>query len=601
MTRPVSHRGPDGEGFCFLRMGGMELAPVGEGDGWNVALGHRRLSVIDLSENGIQPMSRGRLWITYNGEIYNYLELRKELEGLGRRFVSFTDTEVLLVAYEEWGASCFERLRGMWGFVLVDGRSSQAILCRDRLGMKPLYVAASDGLTAVVSEQKQLKGCRAFSLKADERAVAAYLQTGFEDARSTFFGGVRPVQAGTFQVLDLVSGTFGNPVSYWNPERIEASIDDPQEAAEAFGPVFEDAVRITLRSDVPVGLALSGGLDSSSIAVVVNALDGNATPRRHSFTATFPGFPFDERSYVETVARTISSTMHFTTPTPEGFLEDIDRFLWLHDEPVGSLSQYSAFCVARMAREAGVPVTLNGQGGDEVLSGYWQTYFASLGHLFRHGEWGALLGLTVPALGTRGNSALIGQIPRMGARALARLLPSRMVPLKRTIDGDVATPMRKIREMSPAKWRLFEIRDFTLPRLLKWDDRNFMAFSVEGRYPFLDHHVVECCLQFRPQALSWRGWTKEPLRRALSGLLPEETERRRSKFAFEAPQTAWLRDGCVAAAVDSFLSMESPVWNFVEPSALRTLQRRVETHEANQALFRAFILDRWYRVLGVPG
>lgn len=600
MTRIVNHRGPDGEGYRFLRFDRDTLTAVGESDRWNVALGHRRLSVIDLSENGRQPMSRGSVWIAYNGEIYNYLELRKELEGLGKRFTSHTDTEVLLVAYEVMGVSCFEKLRGMWGVVLVDGRSNQAILCRDRLGMKPLYVAASDGLTAVVSEPKQLRECRRFSLKADDGAIAAYLQTGFEDARSTFFAGVRPVQAGTFQVLHLKSGVLSDPVTYWNPERIEASIDDPQEAAEAFRPAFEDAVRITLRSDLPVGVALSGGLDSSSIAVVVHALDGNASPERHSFTATFPGFPFDERSYMETVGRRVTPTIHFGTPTAEGFLDWIDRFLWFHDEPVGSLSQYSAFWVARMAREAGVPVILSGQGGDEVLSGYWQSFFASLGHLFRQGEWSALFGQTVSALGKGGNLSFVGQIPQMAARALDRLCPSRTVPLKRTMQVEVATPMRRFREMSPSMWRVFEIRDLTLPRLLKWEDRNFMAFSVEGRYPFLDHRVVECCLQFKPQALSWRGWTKEPLRRALSELLPPETRLRKSKFAFEAPQCSWLREGCLAAAVDSFLSMESPVWRFVEPSALRRLQRRGENREANQALFRAFILDRWYRVLGVP-
>lgn len=601
MTGLVSHRGPDGEGHCFLRSAGTSLARVGPGEAWNVALGHRRLSILDLSEAGSQPMSRGPLWVTYNGEIYNYVELRTELERSGRQFVSNTDTEVLLAAYEEWGLSSFEKLRGMWGFVLVDGRNNTAILCRDRLGIKPLYVAATDGLTAVASELKQLRSFRDFPVRANERAVTAYLQNGFEDAHSTFFAGVRTVRGGTFQVLDLCTGTLGEPVSYWNPERVEATIDDPREAAEAFRPVFEESVRITLRSDVPVGFALSGGLDSSSIAVVVNALNGDSSHKRHSFTATFPGFPFDERSYVETVARRTSSTTHFTTPTPDGFLEDIDRFLWFHDEPVGSLSQYSAFCVARITREAGVPVTLNGQGGDEILSGYWQTYFAGLAFLFRSFKWDTLLGLTLPALWIGGNPAFIGQIPRMAARALERLRPSRMLPLKRSIDGLVATPMRRFRQMSFPEWRVFEIRDFTLPRLLKWDDRNFMAFSVEGRYPFLDHQVVECCLRFKPQALSKSGWTKEPLRRALSHLLPPEVERRKSKFAFEAPQDAWLRDGSVAAAVNAFLSRESPVWKFVEPSALRALQQIIETREANQALFRAFILDRWYRVFGIPG
>ncbi|MCC6131948.1 MAG: asparagine synthase (glutamine-hydrolyzing) [Acidobacteria bacterium] len=596
MTAVVAHRGPDGAGHRFLACGPMGVVEVGPSDPWNAALGHRRLSILDLSAAGAQPMERGHLWVTYNGEIYNYIEMRHALEKNGRTFRSGSDTEVLLAAYEEWGPACFEEFRGMWGFVLVDGRRGIAVFCRDRLGIKPLYVARNRGLTAVVSEQKQLQEFDGFSLRANESAVAAYLRDGFEDSHSTFFAGVVPVPAGTYQVLDLRSGILGEPVSYWAPERIRPEIADPNEAADEFRPVFEDAVRITLRSDVPVGFALSGGLDSSSIAVTVDALDKREDPERHSFTVTFPGFPFDERKYVDAVTRRIRTSTHFTTPAPEAFLRDLDRFLWYHDEPVGHLSQYSAYCVARLTREAGVSVTLNGQGGDEVLSGYWQTYFAGLSYLFREGKWRTLLGHTLTSLGRGGNPSALAQVPWMAARALTRLRPKSLLALKSRYHGTNTTPIRSLREMSYQEWRVFEVREFTLPRLLKWDDRNFMAFSVEGRYPFLDHQLVETCLRLKPEALSWRGWTKEPLRRALAGILPPEIERRRSKLSFEAPQDLWLKTGCVADAIAKLASSESPLWEFVERRDVQRLMGMTKVREANQALFRAFILDRWSRI-----
>ncbi len=587
MTDIVAHRGPDGSGVQTLSLDPQ--AP------WRVGLGHRRLSIIDLSDAGRQPMSyRDHLWITFNGEVYNYLELRDELEQLGHAFRSHSDTEVVLAAYDQWGTDCFRRFRGMWGLALVDLRRRVAVLSRDRLGIKPLYVARRGGLLAAVSEIKQLLELPGGALHADDAAVRRYLATGYEDSARTFFADVHPVAAGTSRTLNLDTLEFEPSEPYWFPQDVEATIGDPREAAERFRATLQDSVRLHMRSDVPVGCALSGGLDSSAVAGCVVALENGAGPKGllNTFSATFPGEAVDERPYIDQVLGHISAAPHFVTPSVESFLADFDDMTWKHDEPVGSLSQYAGYCVARLTREAGVPVTLNGQGGDEVLSGYWQCYFVHLRRLaqqFHFWQLGTQLG---GSLLPGGNPELVRQVPWMLKRYRARRNAAN--------NGNGGGPLQQVAQMTARDWRVYEIRELTLPRLLKWDDRNFMAFSVEGRYPFLDHTLIELCLAMRPGVLYDRGWTKEPLRRGMVGLLPDSILRRRSKIGFEPPQDRWLV-GPLAPLVDSIVQGDSPAWEFTDKQAARDLARTVrqsdgKSREDHQALLRIVLLDRWLRL-----
>ncbi|HEV2971453.1 MAG TPA: hypothetical protein VGY55_15870, partial [Pirellulales bacterium] len=229
MTSAVSHRGPDGAGTTFLTMtadGAGEIKSPGLAD-WQVALGHRRLAILDLSEAGRQPMSyRGRLWITFNGEIYNYVELRRELERLGREFQSQTDTEVILAAYDQWGTDCFARFRGMWGLVLIDGPRRMAIVSRDRLGIKPVYFAKARDLIGVASEIKQFASMPGVALKTNEPVLRDYLWTGYEQPGQTFFAGITPLPEGTWQSIDLTSGAVSEPHEFWRPDRIATEIVD---------------------------------------------------------------------------------------------------------------------------------------------------------------------------------------------------------------------------------------------------------------------------------------------------------------------------------------------------------------------------------------
>ena len=608
MTHEVAHRGPDGWGACFLDLDTdpSRAVPVERPDeqAWSVALGHRRLSILDLSEAGRQPMSyRGCLWVTYNGEIYNYVELRQELERLGHRFNSQTDTEVLLAAYDEWGTACFGRLRGMWGLVLVDPVRRVAVLSRDRLGIKPLYTVRHGASLAVVSEIKQLAKLPGYALRPDPGTVGRYLLTGFEDSRESFFEGVRPLPAGTFAVYHLDSGRFEAPEPYWFPERVQVEVERRDEASRRLKAALTESVRIHLRSDVPVGCALSGGLDSSAVAALIREVEGDTAARLHTFNATFTGEAIDERRYVDDVVPTVRANPHFTTPTAQGFVEETDRFLWHHDEPVGSLSQYAGFCVARITREAGVPVTLNGQGGDEVLSAYWQCYFVFLMRLLRRRGFRELGAQLAGALLPSGNAEVWRQAPAMLRRYRSRRAPDKLLTLRHPLVRDSAGgkgPADRFRDMSAAAWRVYEIRELTLPRLLKWDDRNFMAFSVEGRYPFLDHDVIETCLSLAPETLYARGWVKEPLRRALEGKLPRSIVRRRSKLGFETPQDRWL-GSTLRRPIETLVANDSPAWAYVEPASARALADRTRDlrgagNEASQAMLRLFLVDRWMRL-----
>jgi asparagine synthase (glutamine-hydrolysing) len=604
MTRAVRHRGPDGHGCSYFNQGPDGVHETLPGQSWGVALGHRRLSILDLSEAGRQPMAyRDRLWLTYNGEVYNYVELRRELEQLGYRFRSQSDTEVVLAAYDAWGTDCFARFQGMWGLILLDGRRRVAVLCRDRLGIKPLYLCVGPAGVALASEIKQLLNVPRLRLRPDLSVLRGYLLTGYEQPDRTFFERVRPIPAGCWQSIDLDTRQVSAPQPYWFPERVQVSIHDSIGAARAFREELEKSVELHLRSDVPVGCALSGGLDSSSVAGCIARRQEEGGIALQTFSVVFPGSSIDECWYAEQVVRSVGARPHFTTPTAEQFLEDCDRFIWVHDEPVGSLSQYAGFALARLTRAAGVPVTLNGQGGDEVLGGYWQSLFVYLRGLAWRGRWLELAGHLLGACSARGNPELLRQVPMMLRRYRARTNAVQSLRLSSLDNPGPDGPRNRISRlvaMAEPERRVYEIRHMYLPRLLKWDDRNFMAFGVEGRYPFLDHRLIEVALSFAPRTLYANGWTKEPLRRGLGGMLPEAVLRRRSKFGFETPQEEWLR-GPLRPALRDWLDSESPLWDIVQPQEARDLAEAVwQGHgrgdERGQALFRLYIADRWMRL-----
>jgi asparagine synthase (glutamine-hydrolysing) len=605
MMRAVAHRGPDGHGTTFLALDSTDASEAPPSENWQIALGHRRLSIIDLSDAGRQPMSYGsQIWTVFNGEIYNYLELRKELKQRGYEFSSDSDTEVLLASYDAWGTECFRRLRGMFGLAIVDGRKRTLVLARDRFGIKPLYWTVCSSLIAVCSEIKQLRSIPDLPLRVNPSVLYSYLLTGYEDEQSTFFADVFPIPAASWLELDLDSGRVRRQERYWFPELVQPTIHDRGEAATSFRENLIDAVRVHLRSDVPVGCSLSGGLDSSAVLACAHSLHERNGDDIHTFSITYPGHRIDERSYIQDVLDAIPASPQYATPTPEEFICDLDRFVWIHDEPVGHFSQYNGYALARLTRAAKVPVILNGQGGDEVLAGYWQSFFAYLWGLIPQGNILRLAGHLIGAGLPHGNRELLLQIPVMFRRYRSRT--SRLFDLGLRKDEDDANAelafgrVDRILKMSDHERRIFELRSLYLPRLLKWDDRNFMAFAVEGRYPFLDHELVEHTLSFSRNVLYSAGWTKEPLRQGMSGMLPSSIVRRRTKLGFEAPQDDWL-NGTLAAVLDRWVDEDAPLWEYIERAKaveLLTLVRRVNgrNHEPGEILFRLYLADRWLRV-----
>jgi asparagine synthase (glutamine-hydrolysing) len=585
MMHDVAHRGPDGERFRYLQRRASGWSAVEDEGRWTVGLGHRRLSILDLSESAFQPMQRADLWIVFNGEIFNYVELRDELEREGVRFATHSDTEVLLAVYQRHGPQGFEKLRGMWGLVLVDTARNELIACRDRLGIKPLYVDATEQRVAFVSELKQLLRVRS-RLEIDESVLKSYLASGYEEQGKTFFKEPRPLKPGTWERWSL-DGRLLETSSYWSPEQVTQTIASPDEAAQALRAELTRSVKEHLRSDVPVGCALSGGLDSSAVAALVR---GQNPLSLETFTATFPGDEIDERRWADKVAAHVRGTPHWVQPAAERLADELDRFVWIHDEPVGHVSQYSGWCVARLTREAGVPVTLNGQGGDEVLSGYWQSYMMHLYGLRRPTQL-PRLALQLVRTAASGNRELLVQLPVMARRYLSRRMAAR--------GTSAADALAGVLSMSEPQRRIHEICVQYLPRLLKWDDRNFMAFGVEGRYPFLDHRVIELCLSMKTSALYSKGWLKEPLRRAMLSVLPDDVVRRRDKKGFEAPQNAWLR-GPLKPLLDR-ISDGDPVWGYTDRAAGHTLLNAASwSEEDGQKLFRLLMAQRWLAVFDRP-
>jgi len=531
MTAAVAHRGPDG--FDHHVEGA-------------VALGHRRLSILDLSERGRQPMSSpdGSLTITYNGEIYNYIEIRDELTALGHRFTTGTDTEVLLAAYRQWGEDCLARLNGMWAFAILDRPRNRLFMARDRFGVKPFHYVETAGFFAFGSEIRQLLPLLD-RRRADLDVVRTFLLTGGADLdESSFFADVRRLPGGHAGVYDLARGTLDIRRYYAIPRR-DAPGGRFGETVEQFSALIESAVRVRLRSDVKVGTCLSGGLDSSSVASIAASLNRETGGSAFSaITAVSEDERFSEARYAELVVKASGLDWHRTRPVYSDFVETLPRIVSVQEEPFGSPSLTMQYFVMQTARENGVTVLLDGQGGDEVLLGYEKYYGAYVLAMRReHGTPAALRALfDIRSNNDNMNTANLVKYLAGGLSGRAREFT------QRRRHSYLAGPIP-----SPAHWHAFsrslrdcfslqalEIGSTNLPVLLRYEDKNSMAHGVESRLPFLDYRLVEFCLSLPVRDKIQQGWTKWLLRKAVEKYLPDPIVWRKNKMGFEAPEALWL-------------------------------------------------------------
>ena len=579
MLDELGHRGPDGRG-------------VFAGDG--ACLGHLRLAIIDLSDAGLQPFASddGRLRLLHNGEIYNYLELRDELRAAGHVFRTETDTEVLLAAYREWGERCVERLNGMWAFAIWDVERRRLFASRDRFGVKPLYYRLDGDRLSFASEAAALRGA---TPRPNLVAVREYLEQGWVDhGDGTFFADVRRLPPAHNLTFDRDGLRLAR---YW---RLEPT-DPPPDPTGAVRELFLDAVRLQLRSDVPVGTALSGGLDSSAIAVAVAAHEHR---RQKTITAYFPDREIDERPYAEAVVERTGADARWVSFDAAELVENLPAIVRAQGEPFGSTSICAGWYVMREAKRAGLTVMLDGQGGDELYAGYRAAYGYRLADLLAAGEvaeFSRELGAFWTQHGTS-RLAAVGTLARpflprrLGNAGRARLKGAatlahpglRSLPYAEETNG-YPFPDRLRRHLA----RTLSYRG--LPELLRYEDRNSMAHSIEARVPFLDHRLVELAYSLDGAELIARGRTKAVLRRALADLLPPSVRDRRDKLGFATPEVRFMREELGELAREAFGSREFRERGLVDASAAagRLDRHRRGDLAAGMELWRALNVELW--------
>ncbi len=565
MNALVSHRGPDGSGISVLRRVDSSTPPlaVDEGGMGTIALGHTRLAILDLSKHGHQPMSSpdDRFLITYNGEIYNHQELRRELEVLGYRFKSRTDTEVILAAYAHWGVDCLNRFNGMFAFVLVDRLNHQIFVARDRFGVKPVYYWLSEGgLLAFASEIKQFSALPGWEARLQAQRAYDFLTWGvFDHTAETLFSGVRQLRGGEYVHMSLEGIGDELPVRRWYQLSPSGFDGDMSAAASRLRDLLEDSVRIHLRADVPVGSCLSGGLDSSSIVCLANQILGHqtsSTSRQHTFSARSSIPRYDEGDFIDSVLTMTGVVAHQTTPPLEQLFETLPAMVWHQDEPFGSTSIYAQWHVFKLAKDVGVKVMLDGQGADELLAGYHSYFGPLLTTLIRAGDLRSLKNEVQWMRRLHGyspwhliklvlNSALSGAL-RQTLRAsvgkaavgsadwmnITRLNVEEVDPNE--VDG---VACKSLQDQG-----INHLLRTHLPMLLHWEDRSSMAHSVEARVPFLDYRLVEFAIFLEDRMKVHNGMTKAVLRKAMQGILPEVVCNRVDKLGFATPEEVWLRE-----------------------------------------------------------
>jgi asparagine synthase (glutamine-hydrolysing) len=560
----------------------------------------------------------GRYWIVYNGEIYNHVELRAELESLGIGFQSRSDTEVIIQSYRQWGAGCLRRFNGMFAFVLFDLLERRMFCARDRYGIKPLYYWFRPGAhIAFASEIKQFMSLPGWRAVVNGQRAYDFLNWGILDhTRETLFSDVKQIRGGecvTFFIDHLGSDL---PIERWYEVSPEPFAGDLEGAAIAFRNVFEDSVRIRLRSDVPVGSCLSGGLDSSAIVCMADRL----LPQRNreSLHKTFSAFSevkeYDESAYVRQVVEKTNVEGHHTYVRFEGLPGAVDSILWHQDEPFESTSVYAQWEVFGLAQQAGMKVLLDGQGADEILGGYEAFFAFRFAGLLRSFKWNRLWSEMKDTQEGKGFGAFL-----MIKEILNVLLPESLrQPLRKWAGkpsssapswldakllgaktGDPFAPGGR----SPSDIRALSISQLTsthLPMLLHWEDRNSMAHSIESRLPFLDYRLVQMALGLPEECKLSQGMTKRVLREAMMGLLPDGVRQRKDKMGFFTPEEVWVK-----SAASGFFRAElhraiEKSCGILKENALKKLERIIASEEAfTYAVWRMISFGRWMDRFGV--
>lgn len=598
----LRHRGPDAQG--------VEAYPVAGGV---LHLGHARLSIIDLTEGGRQPMrgGDGRYAIVFNGEIYNYKELREELKALGCLFTSDSDTEVLLAAWAIWGRGCLPRLVGMFAFAVLDRQAATLTCVRDVFGIKPFFYTQDRGNFLFASEAPALVALRSTKVQLNWQRAYDYLVHGdYDSGPDTFFDGVMHLPPGHLLVVDLATGSPGAVTRWWAPRITERRDLSFAEAAERVRENFLQSIRLHLRSDVPLGAALSGGVDSSAVVCAMRHVAPDHPIHTFSYVAT--GTELNEEKWADLVNRHVGAVAHKVVVTPQELARDLDDMIRAQGEPFGSTSIYAQYRVYQLAKENGITVTLDGQGADEMLAGY-NGYpgprlrsLLETGHVLQAAQflnaWATwpdrsrAMGLKL-AVAEMTDGALYQALRRLSGRqampawiraeALAQRELSLRHPRQRpALDGRGRRVMAELAHSLTKRG---------LPSLLRHGDRNSMRFSIESRVPFLTLEQAELLLSLPEHYLiSPGGETKSVFRAAMRGIVPDEILDRKDKIGFQTPEQLWLTS--MAATVRQWLQADIGLPFLNQAEILREFEDIIGGRKAfSWQLWRWINFIRWHQ------
>jgi len=632
MAEVMKHRGPDDEGHYLNR---------------NIGFAHRRLSIIDLSSVGHQPMSNEEktIWIIHNGEVYNYLEIREDLRKKGYRFRSNTDTEVILYSYQEYGVKCLQRFNGMWAFAIWDERERKLFCARDRFGIKPFYYFFDGKKFVFASEIKGILEDKNIPKEPNEQIIYNYLAAGYLDhTEETFFSGIKQLPSAHYLIIKNdnleirryweLNKNIGrdesrpynkqSPLCHYISKASFATTSAKQalplhsykkteEYAERFRELFIDSVRLRLRADVPVGTCLSGGLDSSSIVCVANNLlhqgfGPSLGNRQQSFSAVYKEEKYDERKFIEEVVEKTNIQSHYTFPKGEDLLEDLDKLIWHQEEPFCSTSIYAQWQVFKIARENNVKVMLDGQGGDETLAGYHSYYLYYLADLLKSFRPISFLQTLISHCRNHSLSFLPALAHAIGftfpdsvklkVKKITRKETAGLNWLNEDFTQRYQYPSLPIKYKTHLENILYQALFYNgLPSLLHYEDRNSMAFSIEARVPFLDYRLVEFLFSLPISQKIHYGTTKVVLRNSMEGILPEKTRNRRDKIGFATPEENWFRTSLkkpIEEIIHSKSFQKRPYFN------VEFIKKAFATHckdkkNISQTIWRWVNLELWMR------
>lgn len=566
MTKIISHRGPNDEGYLLLNTINNTLltcygddtieeirkknSPIPNSFSADLAFGFRRLSIIDISEKGHQPMCNldGSIWIIFNGEIYNYIELKKELISLGHRFISNSDTEVIIKSYEQWGESCLNHFNGMWAFSLWDNRNKKLFCARDRFGIKPFNYYFDGTYFIFASEIKQILEWK-INKKINEKVIYKSFSIGsfLINSNNTYFENIKILPHAHYIIIDnnklKIKRYYDLNIKFFETSKLSFS-----DASENYKNLFIDSIKLRMRSDVPVGSTLSGGMDSSAIVTVASTL---TSKQFKTFTSYYPlGEKFDERKWVDYIVKKTNIVPHYITKTPDQIIENLNLITWFHDYPLIGSSLIAQFYVMQLANKNNVAVLLDGQGSDEALGGYRHALYRYYADCFKHFEIKKLLKEFPDYLMQKNDNSSLKKIKNI---ILSYLFTEKILykneanfafnPLTISPTNIEYNEIKNIKISKLSNFLYNQMMATSIQTLLHFEDRNSMAHSIESRVPFLDYRLVEFIFSLPSKYKIHNNLRKYIHRNALQSFVPKEIIYRKDKIGFTTPgELYWLRN-----------------------------------------------------------